>query len=105
MAASLDERMQTIIGQKNELEAVLSSMIEGVMAVDLEEKIISINHTAAAMFLRKPSELINRSVQETIRNPDFHRFVRLAFRDETPRKEDLFFYISGEAVLRRAAVR
>ncbi len=99
MAASLDERMQTIIGQRNELEAVLSSMIEGVMAIDLEETIISINHAAARMFSRKSSELINRSVQETIRNPDFHRFVRLAFRDETPRAEDLFFYISGEAVL------
>jgi len=99
MAASLDDRMQTIIGQKNELEAVLSSMIEGVMAIDLEETIISINHTAARMFSRKLSELINRSVQEAIRNPDFHRFVRLAFRDETPREEDLFFYISGEAVL------
>ncbi|MCX5883038.1 MAG: PAS domain-containing protein, partial [Deltaproteobacteria bacterium] len=99
MAASLDERMQTIIGQRNELEAVLSSMIEGVMAIDLEETIISINHAAARMFCRKPSELINRSVQEAIRNPDFHRFVKLAFRDETPREEDLFFYISGEAVL------
>ena len=98
MADSLDERMHTIIGQKNELEAVLSSMIEGVMAIDLEETIISINHTAARMFSRKPSELTNRSVQEAIRNPDFHRFVRLAFRDETPREEDLFFYIDGEAV-------
>ena len=99
MAASLDERMQTIIGQKNELEAVLSSMIEGVMALDLKETIISINHTAARMFVRKPSELINRSVQEAIRNPDFHRFVRLALQDETPREEDLFFYICGETVL------
>ncbi|MFH0996490.1 MAG: ATP-binding protein [Pseudomonadota bacterium] len=99
MAASLDERMQTIVGQRNELEAVLSSMIEGVMAIDLEETIISINHTAARMFCRKSAELINRSVQEAIRNPDFHRFVRLAFRDETPREEDLFFYISGEAIL------
>ena len=71
MAASLDERMQTIIGQKNELEAVLSSMIEGVMAIDLEEKIISINHTAARMFFRKPSELINRSVQEDHPKPGF----------------------------------
>ena len=99
MAASLDERMQTIIGQKNELEAVLASMIEGVMALDLKETIISINHTAARMFFRKPSELINRSVQEAIRNPDFHRFVRLALRDEAPREEDLHFYISGETVL------
>ncbi len=99
MAASLDERMQTIVGQRNELEAVLSSMVEGVIALDPKETIISINHTAARMFCRKHSELINRSVQEAIRNPDFHRFVRLAFQDETCRKEDLFFYINGEAVL------
>lgn len=99
MAASLDERMQMIIGQKNELEAVLSSMIEGVMALDLKETIISINHAAARMFVRKPSEMVNRSVQEAIRNPDFHRFVRLALRDEAPREEDLRFYISGETVL------
>jgi two-component system phosphate regulon sensor histidine kinase PhoR len=98
MAASLDERMQTIVGQRNELEAVLSSMIEGVMAVDLEETIISINLTAARMFSRKPTELINRSVQEAIRNPDFLRFVRLAFRDETPQEEDLHLYINGESV-------
>ena len=81
MAASLDERMQTIIGQRNELEAILSSMIEGVIALDLKETIISINNAAARMFCRKHSELINRSVQEAIRNPDFHRFIRLAFRD------------------------
>ena len=99
MAASLDERMQIIIGQRNELEAILSSMIEGVIALDLKETIISINNAAARMFCRKHSELINRSVQEAIRNPNFHRFVRLAFRDETRREEDLFFYISGEAVL------
>ncbi len=98
MADSLDERMQTIIGQKNELEAVLSSMIEGVVAVDPQERIISINHTAARMFSRKPDELVNRSVQETIRNPDFQRFVRMAFRDETFHQEDLFFYVNGEAV-------
>ena len=99
MAASLDERMQTIVGQRNELEAILSSMIEGVVALDLKETIISINNAAARMFCRKHSELINRSVQEAIRNPDFHRFIRLAFRDETCREEDLFFYINGEAVL------
>jgi two-component system phosphate regulon sensor histidine kinase PhoR len=98
MAASLDERMHTIIGQRNELEAVLSSLIEGVIAIDLEEKILSINRAAADMFSRKPSDLIGRSVPETIRNPDFHRFVRMAFRHEMPSEEDIYFYANGEAV-------
>jgi len=99
MAANLDERMQTIIRQRNELEAVLSSMLEGVVAINLEEIIISVNQVAARMFHQETSELLNRSVQEAIRNPDFQRFIRLALLDENTREADLFFYLKGEALL------
>jgi len=99
MAANLDERMQTIIRQRNELEAVLSSMLEGVVAINLEEIIISVNQVAARMFHQEISELLNRSVQEAIRNPDFQRFIRLALLDENTREADLFFYLKGEALL------
>jgi two-component system phosphate regulon sensor histidine kinase PhoR len=37
MAEQLDEKIKTIINQRNELEAVLSSMVEGVLAFDLNE--------------------------------------------------------------------
>lgn len=99
MAANLDERMQTIIRQRNELEAVLSSMTEGVIAVNPDENIISVNQTAARMFHKQPSELLNRSIQETIRNPDFQRFVRISLLDENPHEEDIFFHIKGENLL------
>ena len=49
---ALDERMQTIIRQRNELEAVLSSMTEGVIAVNLEENIISVNQVPPGCFIR-----------------------------------------------------
>ncbi|MBU2621025.1 MAG: HAMP domain-containing protein [Proteobacteria bacterium] len=99
MAANLDERMQTIIRQRNEIEAVLSSMTEGVIAVNPDENIISVNQTAARMFHKEPSELLNRSIQETIRNPDFQRFVRISLLDENPHKEDIFFHIKGDILL------
>jgi two-component system phosphate regulon sensor histidine kinase PhoR len=107
MAANLDERMQTIIRQRNELEAVLSSMTEGVIAVNPEEKIISVNRSAARMFHSQPSELLNRSVQETVRNPDFQRFVRISLLDENPYEEDIFFHFNGEVLLntRSASLR
>jgi two-component system phosphate regulon sensor histidine kinase PhoR len=47
MAGELQERINTITAQRNELEAVLSSMVEGVLAVDMEERIISMNHAAS----------------------------------------------------------
>jgi two-component system phosphate regulon sensor histidine kinase PhoR len=99
MAVNLDDRMQTIIRQRNELEAVLSSMFEGVMAINLEETIISVNKVAARIFHQEPSELLNRSVQEAVRNPDFQRFIRLALLDENPREADLSFYIKDETLL------
>ncbi|MBU1571040.1 MAG: HAMP domain-containing protein [Proteobacteria bacterium] len=99
MAANLNDRMQTIIRQRNELEAVLSSMLEGVTAINLEETIISVNKAAARIFHQEPSELLNRSVQEAVRNPDFQRFIRLALLDENPREADLSFYIKDETLL------
>jgi two-component system phosphate regulon sensor histidine kinase PhoR len=99
MAANLEERMQTIIRQRNELEAVLSSMTEGVIAINPEEKIISINQTAAKMFHRPPAKSLNRSIQEIVRNPDLHRFVSMAISDEIHYEEDLFFYHPEEAIL------
>ena len=99
MAKHLDERMQTIIRQRNEFEAVLSSMTEGVIAISLDEKIISINQTGAEMFQRQCSEMLNKSIQEAIRNPDLHRFVKLAMSDDKPLEEDLYFYHNGDTVL------
>ena len=51
------------------------------------------------MFHQEPSELLNRSVQETVRNPDFQRFVRLSLLDENPHEADLFFHLEGETLL------
>lgn len=99
MAANLDERMQTIIRQRNELEAVLSSMNEGVIAISMEEKIISVNQSAARMFHIESSGLLNRSIQETVRNPDFQRFVRISILDENIHEEDIFFHLKEESLL------
>ncbi|MBU3949680.1 MAG: HAMP domain-containing protein [Proteobacteria bacterium] len=99
MAANLNDRMQTIIRQQKEIEAILSSMTEGLVAVNMEEKIISVNSSVARMFHRPVSELINRSVQEVVRNPELHQFVRKAFLDESPHETDLSFYFDGETLL------
>ena len=69
MAAQLDERIKSTVRQRKELEAVLSSMVEGVLAVNMDEQVISINQAAAHMLDREPGDIVGRSIQETIRNP------------------------------------
>ena len=46
MAVQLEDRIQTVIRQRNEYEAVLSSMVEGVIAIDKHEVILNINQAA-----------------------------------------------------------
>lgn len=96
MATELQERILTITGQRNELEAVLSSMVEGVLAVDGEGHIVSINK-AAAGFLDVESERIRgRSVEEVTRNVDIQQFVRDTLAAKEPTEMTVNLLSEGE---------
>lgn len=83
MARQLNDRIEAITQQRNELEAVLSSMVEGVLAIDLNERVLKINRAGAA-FLHATQEAIQgRSLQEVVLIPDFQRFVRKILEDQT----------------------
>jgi len=75
MAAQLDDRILTVARQRNEMEAVLSSMVEGVIAVDSDERVININRAAAQLIGVDPAAVHGRSIQEIVRNPDLQQFV------------------------------
>jgi two-component system phosphate regulon sensor histidine kinase PhoR len=75
MAAQLDEQIRTVTEQKSEREAVLSSMVEGVIAIDTGERIISINQAAAKMLDVDESDVRGRYVQEALRIADLQKFI------------------------------
>jgi two-component system, OmpR family, phosphate regulon sensor histidine kinase PhoR len=99
MAVQLEDRLNTIVRQKNELTAVLSSMAEGVIAVDMDERIISINKAGAGIFEDLPQNLLNRSIPEAIRNPDLQKFISRALSSKENLEEDITLYQSGERIL------
>ena len=43
----LENRIEAVISQRNEYEAVLASMSEGVIAVDMEERILNMNQAGS----------------------------------------------------------
>jgi two-component system phosphate regulon sensor histidine kinase PhoR len=75
MAALLDERIRAVIEQKNELDAILASMVESVIAIDSNERIMSINDAAAGLFGIGRSESVGKTLQESIRNVRLQEFV------------------------------
>ncbi|WP_224747031.1 sensor histidine kinase [Pelovirga terrestris] len=91
-AYELDQRMRTVVRQHNEQEAVLASMVEGVLAVDTSERIIRINRAAATLLGVSAEEVKGRSIQESIRKADLQRFVRRALSARDPVEGDIVLH-------------
>ena len=99
MAARLDNRIETAIDQKKELETVLSSMREGVVAIDADESIMSLNPLAAEMFECDRERVKGRSIQEVVRNLSLQNFVTRSIKAEDSLEDDITFFNQGEVVL------
>lgn len=99
MAFRLQERIETVINQRNEYEAVLSSMEEGVIAVDMEEHILSINHAAFNMLGISLPSVKGRSIQEIIRNRELHSFVEDTLSSGKTAGGDIVLHQNGERIL------
>jgi len=89
MAMQLQDRIDTITQQRNELEAILSSMIEGVLAVDVRGRVVSINKAAAKFLGSDPAKAQGRTIEEVIRNTDFQEFVHDVLNEEHPSQTDI----------------
>ncbi|KKL53486.1 hypothetical protein LCGC14_2274970, partial [marine sediment metagenome] len=57
MAAELDKRIRAAVGQRNQREAILSSMVEGVLAVDSQQRLISLNRAGSRLLGVEPYAL------------------------------------------------
>jgi two-component system phosphate regulon sensor histidine kinase PhoR len=83
MMGELDSRIKDIVRQKNQEEAVLASMAEGVLAVDMKEQVIMLNRATARMFSIDEAGANGKSLQEVIRNPKLHEMVSKVLSDES----------------------
>ena len=75
VARQLQERAAELAQRRQEHDTIVSSMIEGVLVVDADEKLISINQAAVRLLGLENANVIGRTLQETIRNSDLHRLV------------------------------
>lgn len=89
MAALLNEKIRTITQQSHEQQAVLSSMIEAVLAVDNDERVLSLNHAAVSLLGVDASRVIGRRIQEVVRNTQLQRFIARALSSHAPVEGDV----------------
>lgn len=98
MAEQLQQRMDEINSQRSKTDAVLSSMREGVIATDLDQRVISINNTAAKLFNAQMETAINRSILEIIRNHEFQELMNRSMSTGASLEADIVYHKDGERI-------
>jgi len=96
MVTQLDERIRMIGRQQSEQEAVLKSMMEGVLAVDNDEHLLKLNQAAAELLGTDAASAQGRSIQEVIRNSDLQRFVASVLTGTEPQEAGIVLRQQGE---------
>lgn len=99
MAEQLDLRIRTEVHRKNELEVLLTSMTEGVIALDADRRVLRINPAATGMFDVIPDRVVAGNVGDAIRNSDFLNFVDRVFLEKIPAETDIVFPRHGDKIV------
>ncbi|MBN2171777.1 MAG: PAS domain-containing protein [Candidatus Krumholzibacteriota bacterium] len=70
MADELNDRLARLTDERNKLEAILAGMVEGVVAVNREERVLHMNGVAGRLLGADPEASIGRPIWEVARMPD-----------------------------------
>ncbi len=89
MAEQLGDRIATIENQRNELQAVLTSMVEGVLAVDADEHVMSLNRAGCRLLGVDRDKALGRTIQEVGKNAKLTRLAQDALAGKGPLERDL----------------
>lgn len=95
MARQLHERIQDLIHQRNEQETILASMVEGVVAVDNDERILLVNAAAQSMLGIEGREMRGRLLQEAVRNVELQRFLLRLAQQRRPAEVEISAIMPG----------
>jgi two-component system phosphate regulon sensor histidine kinase PhoR len=95
MAEQLDDKIRAITRERNEREAVLESMVEGVLAVDADLRVLTLNTAAARLLGVDPAEVQGRAIEEAVRNPELQGVVAAAVSGQGPVEVDLTVHVGG----------
>ncbi len=99
IAIQLNQRIEIILNQRNEQEAVFSSMVEGVIAVDSCEKVLRLNQAAYNILKITEENIEGIKFQEAIENIELHNLILFALQQDSPTKQEIVIHNDIEQVL------
>ena len=85
----LDRKGRDFAENSERLEAVLGGMIEGVLAVDGDERILFANRAAHSLLEFATPDVVGRPIWEAVRNPTIQEVVRKALETRAQNRIEL----------------
>ena len=105
MAKELVNRIDTAIEQRNQIETVLSNMKEGLLAIDKDNKILTINQKAVSFLEIKCDNLTGKHFQELIRIPKIHNFIKKVMTTGESLEDEIILSVDKGLFLRLRGTR
>jgi two-component system phosphate regulon sensor histidine kinase PhoR len=99
MAEQLEDQIHTLRRQQQEQEAILSSMVEGVMAVDTEGRLINLNRAGARMLGVSAEAVQSMTTQEVVKHPEIQRFLTRTLSSVKAIEEEVVLKTNGQRIM------
>jgi two-component system phosphate regulon sensor histidine kinase PhoR len=100
MTEQLQNQIQTLYRQGKEQEAILSSMGEGVLALDAEGRLITINNAGAEMLGLDPAMAQNLPVSEIIQDSGLKWFINRTLANPEPVEGEVELKADGRRIFK-----
>jgi two-component system phosphate regulon sensor histidine kinase PhoR len=91
MASQMDERMRSEQAKRNELETVLAGMVEGVIAVNTEDRVLYMNNAAKEQLGIEQASTQGINLLELVRNIELLRFIQQTILQDRPGERTIVF--------------
>jgi two-component system phosphate regulon sensor histidine kinase PhoR len=104
MADQLESKIQQVSEDRAQLLAMLSSMVEGVMVLDCQGRLLRMNPAAERMFGVHPIDTARQKVFQLIQHPEFTEFVQKVLETKGNRGAEITVRPSGKTLRVEASV-
>lgn len=89
MAATIEDRVKALSDQRNNLDTVLTSMIDAVLVITADEKVADLNPAAALWLHLVKENAVNRDIREVVRYSAVQSFIIRALQSTIPLETDI----------------
>lgn len=96
IAIQLNQRIEIILNQRNEQEAVFSSMVEGVIAVDNSKQVLRINQAAYKILKISAKNIEGKSLNNIIKNDELRNLIIFALQQDSPAGQEIVIHHGGD---------